>query len=267
MSDSASLAAEAARHHWFHSIALGHGVVTAGLKPPAVLAAEARAVFDRVDLTGRSVIDIGAWDGFFSFEARRRGAARVLATDHFTWTHEQFRGRESFDFARRTLNADVEAMDIDVGELTPERVGTFDVVLFLGVFYHLYDPIAGLGRAASLARDLLIVETALDLQDVPRPAMVFYPGAELGNDATNWWGPNVLCMIDLLRGLGFGTIDATMHPHGANRGIFHAWRSTAARRCDPAPETVFDPARLRGLSRRRKLRLGWRMIRQAIRGR
>jgi tRNA (mo5U34)-methyltransferase len=266
MNDPASLAAQAARYPWFHSIDLGHGVVTAGGKSPAVHAAEARAFFDRVDLAGRSVIDVGAWNGFYSFEAKRRGAARVLATDHFVWVSDQFRGRETFEFARKCLNADVEALEIDVPALSPERVGTFDVVLFLGVFYHLYDPIDGLGRAARLAKELLIVETALDLQDVPKPAMVFYPGAELAEDVTNWWGPNVLCMVDLLRGLGFTTIDATSHPMGRGRGIFHAWRSTRARRGDPAPESVFDVASMKSPSRRRKLRLGWRLIRQAIRG-
>src|SRR6266852_143035 len=133
---------------WHHSIDLGGGVVTAGNKSTALCNREAALIFDRVDLKGRSVLDIGAWNGFLSFEAKRRGASRVLATDSYCWNHKDFRGRETFELARSALGLDIEALDIDVTELCQERVGTFDVVLFLGVFYHLFDPIDGLCRAA-----------------------------------------------------------------------------------------------------------------------
>ena len=69
-----SRVAELPRHH---SIDLGDGVITPGGKSSAICAGEASLIFDRVDLSGRSVLDIGAWNGFFSFEAKRRGAARV----------------------------------------------------------------------------------------------------------------------------------------------------------------------------------------------
>ncbi|MBI3117610.1 MAG: methyltransferase type 11, partial [Candidatus Hydrogenedentes bacterium] len=69
---------------WFHSMDLGSGQVTRGLKPREVLGMEAEIIF-RYPLAGKTVLDVGAWDGFFSFEAERRGAARVLATDHFCW--------------------------------------------------------------------------------------------------------------------------------------------------------------------------------------
>jgi len=119
----------------------------------------------------------------------------------------------------------VKALDIDVPDLTVERVGTFDVVLFLGVFYHLFDPIDGLRRAASLAREVLVVVTHIDLNEVDRPAMVYYPADELAGDSTNWWGPNVLLMQALLKELGFARIDYTSTP----RPTFHAWRSDAMR--------------------------------------
>jgi tRNA (mo5U34)-methyltransferase len=53
---------------------------------------------------------------------------------------------------------DIETMTVDVPELSPERIDTFDIVLFLGVFYHLFDPIDGLRRAATLAKQVLVVE-------------------------------------------------------------------------------------------------------------
>jgi tRNA (mo5U34)-methyltransferase len=268
------LAREAAKHYWWHSIDLGQGVVTQGEKSLEICAAEARAHFDRVDLTGRSVIDVGAWNGFFSFEAKRRGAKRVLATDHYTWTHNHFRGREAFEFARNSLHADVEMLECDLDGLTLERVGKFDVVLFLGVFYHLYDPIEGLQVASRLTNELLIIETALDLQSVNRPAMAFYPGSELNDDPTSWWAPNPMCMVALLQGLGFAHIDATVHPTlSRGRGIFHAWRSTKGRLRDPAPENLLSigPSQasdmnVASLSRHERLRLGWRLIRRAFRG-
>jgi tRNA (mo5U34)-methyltransferase len=227
---------------WHHSIDLGSGVVSPGGKSLATCKAEANRIFDRIDLTGRSVLDVGAWNGAFSFEAKHRGAARVLATDSYCWSHPQIRGRESFDLARTALGVEVETREIDVAELTPDEVGEFDIVLYLGVFYHRYDAIEALAKVARLAKDLLVVETHLDLRDIDRPAMVFYPGSELANDPTNWWAPNEQCMTALLFGLGFSDIEVTAHPAGHNRAIFHAWRSTDARK-----KPVSDDFRLRPL--------------------
>ena len=82
-------------------------------------------------------------------------------------------------------------------------MGRFDVVLFCGVLYHLRDMLAGLTAAASVADRMLIVETHMDAADIHRPAAVFYPGAELNGDASNWWGPNQLCVEAMLSVLGF----------------------------------------------------------------
>jgi tRNA (mo5U34)-methyltransferase len=66
-----------------HSINRGNGIVTPGVKKADLLRAEAEAIFRPLNLVGKSVLDIGAWNGYFSFEARRRDAARLLATDHY----------------------------------------------------------------------------------------------------------------------------------------------------------------------------------------
>jgi tRNA (mo5U34)-methyltransferase len=219
---------EIAKYHWWHSIDFGGGVITPGVKTSAIHRQESASFFDRVQISGQSVLDIGAWNGFYSFEAKRRGAQRVLATDKYVWTHENFRGRETFELARRTLGLDVEALEIDPSDISSESVGEFDIVLFLGVFYHRYDAIDALARAARVAKQLLIVETHLDFHKVDRPAMAFYPpGRKPHNDETNWWGPNVPCMKELLLGHGFAEIEISASEH---RGLFHAWRSTALRR-------------------------------------
>lgn len=229
------------QYGWFHSIDLGGGVVTPGVKTLDIHKAEYSAFFDPVDLRGRTLVDIGAWDGAYSFEAKRRGASRVLATDHFMWegaTWNVKTGRKPFDLACSVLNLDVEALNIDVHELSPQRVGTFDAVLLLGVFYHLFDPIAGLANVAKLAREVLVVETHTELLDTDRPAMVFFPGSELNGDATNWWGPNPELMIALLKSLGFAKVDATWSIKERSRAVFHAWRTESMRRFEGGEQRI-----------------------------
>jgi tRNA (mo5U34)-methyltransferase len=232
-----------AEFRWHHSIDLGDGVVTPGGKSLAICNTEANLVFDRINLTGHSVLDIGAWNGNFSFEAKRRGAARVLATDSYCWSHPHVRGRETFDIARSALGLELEvdAREIDAADLSPETVGEFDIVLYLGVFYHRYDAIETLARVARLAKHVLVVETHLELREVDVPAMAFYPGRELANDPTNWWGPNEHCMKALLLGHGFNEIEISAHPGGSNRAVFHAWRSTETRITPLSEETRLKP--------------------------
>ena len=221
---AAELLARAKAYYWFHSIDLGNGVITPGSKSVELLRAESNAIFGPLDLREKSVLDIGAWNGNFSFEAKRRHAARVLATDHHCWKPE-VQGRDTFQLAKATLHLEIDELDIDVPQLTPDRVGQFDVVLFLGVFYHLVDPIQALQNVAALTKEVAVVESHLDLATVERPAMVFYPGAELNNDPTNWWGPNRACMEALLRLVGFARIQYQAHPVvGSARGIFHAYK-------------------------------------------
>jgi tRNA (mo5U34)-methyltransferase len=209
---------------WFHSFILSDGTrIDAPIKTNKLLQMEFDAFFAGIDLHGRSVLDIGAWDGAFSFEAKRRGAARVLATDRWAWTHSQ--ALEHFLYVRRDLRLDdVDYQIIDIPQLSKQTVGTFDVVLFLGVFYHLREPISVLDRLAEIATDVLILESHLAVEDLPFPAMRFYPGDELNHDPTNWWGPNRLCLEELLKSSGFTDIGFTPHPLGPARGIFHAHR-------------------------------------------
>src|SRR6202171_6106105 len=86
--------------NWFHSIDFGHGLVTSGVKTLDYLrTVEAPQFLDAIDFKGASVLDIGAWNGFYSFESKRRGASKVLATDHYVWNNSHWRGREGFDIA------------------------------------------------------------------------------------------------------------------------------------------------------------------------
>lgn len=191
---------------WFHSMEIAPGLWTPGKQTDTHDMLKAVRMPD--DLTGKSVLDVGAWDGFYSFEAERRGAGRVLATDSFCWGGEGWGTKAGFLFAREALRSKVEDLDIDCMDIAPERVGTWDVVLFMGVLYHLKNPLEALERMASVTRELLIVETVVDTRaGDDRPLLTFYPGAELHNDPTSWFGPNVSAVTAMLRLVGFDRVD------------------------------------------------------------
>ena len=199
----APLAEEIARIKWFHSLDLGDGLVTDGVID---IARSLRQYQLPADLTGKTFLDIGAWDGAFSFEAERRGAKRVLATDWFIWKGMGWGSKQGFETARRALHSRVEDMTIDVHDVSPETVGKWDVVLFAGILYHLQNPLLALKHAASVTRELLIVETAIDFRFCRRPAIAFYPGHELNDDPTNWCAPNLSALKAMLQTCGFKQI-------------------------------------------------------------
>lgn len=206
---------------WFHRINLGHGVVTPGIDDtPAKLA--------RLKLpdsfAGKSVLDIGAWDGFFSFEAERRGASRVMAVDSFSWDGGGWGSKAGFELARHALDSKVEDRELDVFDLSPERVGTFDVVFFLGVLYHMKHPLLALEKVASVTTSLLVLETRVDLLLCRTPAMAFYVGDELNGDPTNWWAPNIGGLGDMLRAVGFKHVQIVSKPRPLHRRLWRTLR-------------------------------------------
>jgi tRNA (mo5U34)-methyltransferase len=213
---------------WFHQIDLGP-MVTPGVKPAVNAAFQASVALK--DVAGKTVLDIGAWDGYFSFAAERAGASRVMAIDHFCWVGPGWGKIDGFLTAREILNSSVEYKIMDAAEVSRETVGTFDVVLFLGVFYHLKDPFTILERISSCATERLVIETETAVNDLPFPASRFFPRAELNNDQTNWWAPNRPCVEGMLRGCGFRRIEWVAAPWvrqtaERGRGIFVAHRNS-----------------------------------------
>jgi tRNA (mo5U34)-methyltransferase len=213
---------------WWHPFTFPNGVRALGIKGgrgpeycEEVVRAEALAVF-KYSVEGRTVLDVGAANGYFSLEAVRRGAKRVVALDRPAW--EEHGGFQGFQLVRQYLAPSIEALKCDVMDLRAQPIGQFDCVLFLGVLYHLKHPLYVLESLFNLTRELLVLETHLDMTDTSRSAMAFYPGAELAGDQTNWWGPNVQCVIDMLRTVGFSRIEYTFHPFGVGRAFFYAFR-------------------------------------------
>src|SRR3954464_10516019 len=198
---------EVERIRWFHTIQLREDLVTPGLEPDTP--AKLPHMKLPADLSGRTVLDVGTWDGFFAFEAERRGAARVVATDHHAWNAEGW-GDAGFRCAQRAFGSRVEPQDVDVLDHAPERVGTFDVVLFLGVLYHMRHPLLALERVASITGERLILRPPpvarggrrgggagrpvagprAGGRGAPGPRPSSAGGGGGGGKNRNWWGPN-----------------------------------------------------------------------------
>jgi tRNA (mo5U34)-methyltransferase len=206
---------------WFHNLHLPDGSETAPDHPlgdfPAFKWAHL-APHLPADMRGMRVLDIGCNAGFYSFELARRGAD-VVAMDHDPHYLRQA------EWARNQLGLDkrVELREGDVYELA-QRHERFDVVLFLGVFYHLRHPLLGLDLAAAASRDLLLFQSlstrapddAADTRDpgfgeIDRlrqdawPKLAFIEH-ELAGDPTNWWVPNEPAMQAMLRSTGFEVV-------------------------------------------------------------
>jgi tRNA (mo5U34)-methyltransferase len=181
---------------WWHQIELPDGSVTPGLDRSA----EKLQSLHLPDLTGKTVLDVGAFDGYFSFAAERLGASRVVAVDTYSWRRPG--GKDGFEYARRALGSSVEDVELEVLDISPETVGQFDVVLFLGVLYHMRHPLLALERMASVTNEMLVMETLVDMTFLRSPTVAFYPW-KMFRDETNWWGPNRAAVVGMLHSVGF----------------------------------------------------------------
>jgi tRNA (mo5U34)-methyltransferase len=213
---------------WFHTVDLSDGIVTPGCDNSAGKVSYL-GLPERLD--GLSVLDVGAYDGYLSFECERRGAARVVAADHYCWTYgRSMATKDGFDICKAALGSRVEDVLIPVEEISPERVGTFDLVLFLGVLYHAPDMLRYLRVVRAVCRRQVILETEVDALDYPLPAAVFYPGDTLNHDASNNWGPNLACVEGMLREVGFRKVELICTYNMCrrpgrpfHRAVFHAF--------------------------------------------
>ncbi len=227
----------AAKIVWWHSMPLAANFVTAGRQDVAALVGSLGLP---PQMEGKRVLDVGTWDGGLAFEAERRGASEVVAIDTwesgFGWKVGEKREREFWDgglhprqtgfaFAHEALGSKVRGIQMDLMDASPQKLGVFDIVLMCGVLYHLRHPVLAIEIVCTLCRELLILETHLDMLDVPGPVAAYYPGAELGEDLTNWWGPNIECVNAWLTSSGFSSAEFVA-PRGIGprrgRGVFHA---------------------------------------------
>lgn len=215
-----SLPEEIGQIKWWHRIDLGNGIVTPGVCDSLPKLARS-ALPNHMD--GLRVLDIGAWDGYWSFLCERRGAKEVVALD--TWGFDT--GRAGFNLAKKVLGSKVLPVVMDAHNISPEELGVFDLVLCLGALHHFKSPLFALERIFSVCTGKLILETHLDMTDVDSPACAFYENGGPYDDSTILWGPNQLCVEAWLRKAGFtqprvvGSAPKAWEA-GGERATFHA---------------------------------------------
>jgi tRNA (mo5U34)-methyltransferase len=187
------------------------------------------------DLTGKRVLDIGAWDGWFSFEMERRGAT-VLAVDATK--------QKTLLRAKGLLNSKVEYLVEDVCRLSPQKVGYFDIVLFFGVLYHLKHPLLALEKVCALTTDMACIES-LVTDDPPNsqvPLMEFYEGNELAGQYDNWTCPNTACLLAFCRTAGFARVELnSVHENRAHVTCYRKWPDIARSGEGPELVTIENP--------------------------
>jgi tRNA (mo5U34)-methyltransferase len=208
---------------WFHNIDL-RGVQTA---PHHFLGDYPRfkwRQFERAipqDLHGMTVLDIGCNGGFYAIEMKRRGADRVIGIDS-----------DGGYLAQARFAAEVCGVDIELQQMSVYEVGRleeqFDLVLFMGVLYHLRHPLLALDLIHEhVARDTLVFQSMLRGSEQVAPIADDYPFTETAvfddsaypkmhfvenlyaGDPTNWWIPNRACALAMLRSAGF---EVTVNP-------------------------------------------------------
>jgi tRNA (mo5U34)-methyltransferase len=207
---------------WFHRIDLGDGIFTKTesvmgepVDHPSLPWQTIKKLLPD-NLKGKTVLDVGCNAGFYAFEAKRRGAERVLGVDG-----QRQHVRQGL-FVRKALGLDVEFRRFNVYELNQRNVGQFDVTLALGLLYHLKHPILALENLFDVTKELLIIETAIMPPELAIPSvnhplgeaqMLLHPLSFVENPAAskeqvfNWFLPSVEALQGLLRTTGFVEID------------------------------------------------------------
>jgi len=228
---------------WRHCIKLPSGQVTKGTKDTARDLVEFS--FSEDFFRDKTVADVGACDGFFSFHAEEQGAKEVLSIDPYRWTlDDRWSGMKGFNLARELLESNVKDSTEHLEVLSPETTGSWDVTLFLGVFYHLINPIQILQNVASITKETIVVETinaellgvtsgaphqkegsgiAIHPWLTQQPMLLYYPTNEINGDYTTWYASNPEYIKQFLKVEGFNKFDIK-RIYGGARFILTATR-------------------------------------------
>lgn len=182
---------------WYHRIELAPGIVTTPRNDWEEMWAPMRARHREVDFRGKRVLEVGCWDGYWSFEAERLGAAEVWATDDMSQRKTVTR---TVPFAIEALGSGVRYRDdVSVYELARLFAEPFDLVIFYGVLYHLRYPVLALAQLRSVLKPggLLLVETAA-LLDTEEATMRWGHRDIYPLDPSTWNAPSPACLRLLL---------------------------------------------------------------------
>jgi tRNA (mo5U34)-methyltransferase len=222
---------------WFHHFEFEGGLTTPGLDPSYK---KLHHLCLPQDLSGLTVLDIGAFDGYFSFHAKHRNADRVVAADKYVWELPEITPLQNLRKIKELTGAKIEEVLVDVPTSHALINEQFDIVLFLGVLYHAPNMIDYLSNVAKVTKQMCIVETVVDNLASPFAGANLYAAGELNNDASNWWGPNLKAVEIMLHRVGFRRVEfmniwdintiehtkgnRTLAPVQSGRAVFHAYR-------------------------------------------
>lgn len=192
--------------NWYHCIPLPFGIVTPGMdKNPGTVHRWEAICKILPPLKDKTVLDVGAWDGYYSFAAEKEGA-KVLSTDHWMWSGPGWGTKQGFNFIKKVFKSQVNELDIDVSKIHESTVGTHDIVFFLNVLYHLTNPYECFQKIATTAKEYILMETLIDIEVTHQSYMRFIPKMILG-DHTNWFIPNQMAVKDLFDNFGFTIVE------------------------------------------------------------
>lgn len=244
--------ADIENYYWYHTVELPGGLVTPGLYD--IRASVASFCFPG-DMRGMNVLDIGSATGFFAFEFARRGARVVSVELPSLHALDRFPGQSieqtlekigamivprsmgemreyvrkytadelyfyllkgPFEFCRKLLNAPVERCLSTVYDLSEAKLGAaFDLVFMGDILLHTLNPLVALSAVAPLCRGTLVLSQVIPGEPGDEPSMRYVGGDTPGSDEVSWWLPNMACMFQLLKKLGFASVTEV----GRNRGV------------------------------------------------
>lgn len=200
---------------WGHKIPLPYGIMTPGVVMNNLEVMATLKIPE--NLSGKRVLDVGTWDGFFSFECEKRGA-NVVAIDNENRCEKedekQYKeiGSRGFEVAKDILDSKCEFRLMDLMDVSPANVGMFDIVLFLGVLYHLPSPLVALQRLSAVTKDAIYIETACMRSFSSKPIMQYAEGKSFNADPTNFFIPNKEAVVAMLHDSGFKRVEVLQAP-------------------------------------------------------
>jgi tRNA (mo5U34)-methyltransferase len=222
--------------HWHQRWEIFRGVCVPGPNPLDLVCDACQLP---ADLSGQRVLDVGAWNGCFSFECERRGAEEVVA---FSLEDPVESG---FTRLKELLGSRVQYVSGSVYDLSRRDLGTFDLILFFGVLYHLRHPLLAIDRLRGVSRGDVLIEThVIDEQKWVRPSDASFADEGMAlrstpiwrqyqefelhpQDASNWFGPNVAAVLEAFESAGF---DIAHLRSWGDRAAFRARAATIPKR-------------------------------------